>query len=115
MDPILLADSALPAVMGRRVRRIPASREKVDTDISAGGDRARVQENRRLWVVVPRAFSWAADGYERLVAPQAVLLHQFRHRRGALCDRLGVLRGRVGPRRSPHRCGRDGQMRLGWR
>jgi hypothetical protein len=66
-------------------------------------------------LVVPRAFSWAADGYERLVAPQAMLPHQFRHRRGALCDRLGVLRGRVGPRRSPHRCGRDGQMRLGWR
>ena len=28
-------------------------------------------------------------------APQAMLLYQFRHRRGALCDRLDVLRGRV--------------------
>jgi hypothetical protein len=76
---------------------------------------ARGQENRRLWVVVPWAFSRVQTGLERLVAPQAVPLPQFRRRRGSLCDRLGVLRGRAGPWRSPHRCGGDGQMRLGGR
>ena len=44
----------------------------------------------------------------------AVLLSPFRQRRESLGDGLGVIRGRVGRRRSPRRCGRDGQMRLGW-
>src|SRR5215813_12156292 len=98
VSAVVWAETIIQTLGGTPMGRIPL-------EVGGGGYRrcrGRGHEGRTIegsGSSCPGRSGGGQTALERLVAPQAVPLPPFRRRRGSLGNRLGVLRGRVGPRR----------------